>query len=135
MQSPEFTLNFLLERVHDVYTVWSKQGGDIQDLRGKIDQLRKEFSTVESLTEELLLGGCPVGHGADESMMDLKEFFLEASTRNVRLSPNESETDESKVTLLSNEALFQLPFLAMVILSISKGEPEAAPRRTRPTCR
>ena len=54
-------------------------------------------------------------------MMDLQEFFRQASVCNVRLSSDEEQTGESKVTLLSNEALFQLPFLAMVILSISMG--------------
>jgi hypothetical protein len=53
--------------------------------------------------------------------MNYEEFFREASQRNVRLIATPDHEQESRVTLLSNEALFQLPFLAMVIMSISKG--------------
>lgn len=53
--------------------------------------------------------------------MNYEEFFREASQRNVRLVADPDLEQGSRVTLLSNEALFQLPFLAMVIMSISKG--------------
>jgi len=54
-------------------------------------------------------------------MMNYDEFFREASKRNLRLVADADQDQASKVTLLSNEALFQLPFLAMVIMSICKG--------------
>jgi hypothetical protein len=51
--------------------------------------------------------------------MNYEEFFAEAAHRDVRIV---AETDnERSIPLLSNEALFQLPFLAMAVLMISKG--------------
>ena len=54
-------------------------------------------------------------------MMNYDEFFREANQRNVRLVADADQDQTSNVTLLGNEALFQLPFLAMAILSICKG--------------
>lgn len=56
---PDFTLNFLLERLHAVYLDWSKHGASMDDLRKKIEALHEEemFAATESLTDELLLGG------------------------------------------------------------------------------
>ncbi|KAA1287204.1 hypothetical protein BVZ28_18405 [Alcaligenes faecalis] len=51
--------------------------------------------------------------------MNYNEFFTEAAKLNIRLplQPTAKEYHSS----LDNEALFQLPILAMVILTISKG--------------
>lgn len=56
---PDFTLNFLLERLHAIYTGWSVPNATMDDLRLRIEALRKEknVASIESLTEELLLGG------------------------------------------------------------------------------
>jgi len=53
--------------------------------------------------------------------MNYAEFFRQARERNVRLTESD-EQQSGRVALLSNEALFQLPFLAMVIMSLSKGK-------------
>lgn len=53
--------------------------------------------------------------------MNLTEFFEEASQHGTRLGASRPDLMDHRTTLLSNEALFQLPFLAMVILAISKG--------------
>jgi hypothetical protein len=53
--------------------------------------------------------------------MNYEEFLAEARERNLRVPPIETASRRRNLPLLSNEALFQLPFLAMVILSISKG--------------
>lgn len=51
--------------------------------------------------------------------MNATEFFQEASKRNIRLDlPAEVSANSHS---LSNEALFQLPLLAMTILAITKG--------------
>jgi hypothetical protein len=51
--------------------------------------------------------------------MSAKEFFEEASTRNIRLDlPSQAPSSSHS---LSNEALFQLPLLAMTIIALSKG--------------
>ena len=56
---PNFTLNFLLERLHAIYTGWSIPNATMDDLRQRIEALRteKSISSIESLTDELLLGG------------------------------------------------------------------------------
>ena len=56
---PDFTLNFLLERLHAIYTGWSIPNATMDDLRQRIEALRKEkgVASIESLTDELLLGG------------------------------------------------------------------------------
>jgi hypothetical protein len=51
--------------------------------------------------------------------MRYEEFFREARQRNLRLSMKDPVGE--KVAGLDNEALFQLPLLAMVILTLSKG--------------
>lgn len=52
--------------------------------------------------------------------MNFNDFFEQARIQNTRLK--QPDTSHSSTTLLlSNEALFQLPFLAMVILALSKG--------------
>lgn len=51
--------------------------------------------------------------------MNLAEFFIEAEIRQVTLR-NDIPSDRLAPTL-SNEALFQLPLLAMVILMLAKG--------------
>ena len=50
--------------------------------------------------------------------MNYDEFFREADRRSLRLVPPDAASFHSS---LDNEALFQLPLLAMVILTISKG--------------
>lgn len=50
--------------------------------------------------------------------MNYDEFFREAELRSLRFVPPEAVSFSSS---LDNEALFQLPLLAMVILMISKG--------------
>lgn len=51
--------------------------------------------------------------------MNLESFFEEAERLDIRLSlPSK---DSSSINPLDNEALFQLPLLAMVILALSKG--------------
>jgi len=53
--------------------------------------------------------------------VNFDEFFRQAGELNIRMRSG-SDSDESyRTPLLSNEALFQLPFLAMVILVVSKG--------------
>ncbi len=52
--------------------------------------------------------------------MTYEEFFRQADQRNVRIVVD--DTCEDSQNSLSNEALFQLPLLAMVILTISKGK-------------
>lgn len=56
--------------------------------------------------------------------MDYNDFFREASRRGVRLSAERRTTTYHPS--LSNEALFQLPLLAMVILVLSKGRSKPA---------
>jgi hypothetical protein len=51
--------------------------------------------------------------------MNLTEFFKEAGELDIRLMP--PAQDPVQTHSLSNEALFQLPLLAMTILAISKG--------------
>lgn len=51
--------------------------------------------------------------------MRYEDFFREAKQRNLRLSTEEPLGEERPG--LDNEALFQLPLLAMVILTLSKG--------------
>jgi hypothetical protein len=51
--------------------------------------------------------------------MKFDDFFQEAERRNLRLPPAPRETLYR--SSLENEALFQLPLLAMAILTISKG--------------
>lgn len=51
--------------------------------------------------------------------MSLNDFFNEAERLNVHLRV--SVTDSAPTHSLSNEALFQLPLLAMTILALSKG--------------
>ncbi|MBP0598846.1 hypothetical protein J8I26_12065 [Herbaspirillum sp. LeCh32-8] len=52
--------------------------------------------------------------------MNFEEFFREATARKLKLPPfPEGAIFQSS---LNNEALFQLPLLAMVILTISKGK-------------
>ena len=52
--------------------------------------------------------------------MNFEEFFREATARKMNIDMGGEKEDAHKATLLSNEALFQLPFLAMVILVVSK---------------
>jgi len=56
---PDFTLNFLVQRLHELYVDWAKRGGDMGNLEERIETLRKEekFAAFESLTQERLLGG------------------------------------------------------------------------------
>ncbi|MGF6637431.1 hypothetical protein [Paraburkholderia sp. MM6662-R1] len=56
--------------------------------------------------------------------MNYQEFFRKASERQMRLPPPPARADYAST--LDNEALFQLPLLAMVILGLSKGR--AKPR-------
>jgi hypothetical protein len=51
--------------------------------------------------------------------MNLTEFFELADTLNIRL--NSPVEEAANAHSLSNEALFQLPLLAMTILALSKG--------------
>lgn len=53
--------------------------------------------------------------------MNFGEFFREASNRHINIGMVEEKSEAQKTSLLSNEALFQLPLLAMVILALSKG--------------
>lgn len=52
--------------------------------------------------------------------MSYEKFLQEARERNLRLPVDSSEAG-GRLPQLDNEALFQLPFLAMTILAISKG--------------
>lgn len=52
--------------------------------------------------------------------MNYDDFFREAVERRIHIAI--SEDGESGTPLLSNEALFQLPFLAMVLLILGKGK-------------
>lgn len=52
--------------------------------------------------------------------MKYEEFLEEVQQNPVRLQPFDRRRTR-EVALLSNEALFQLPFLAMVIMTISSG--------------
>jgi hypothetical protein len=51
--------------------------------------------------------------------MNFDEFFKKASDRNLRLPPPSASANYH--SSLDNEALFQLPLLAMAILALSKG--------------
>lgn len=51
--------------------------------------------------------------------MNYDEFFKQASSRNMRLPP--APVTAEYHSSLNNEALFQLPLLAMTILALSKG--------------
>jgi predicted transcriptional regulator len=51
--------------------------------------------------------------------VNFEEFFQEAEERNVRIAGDDGQPH--KALLLSNEALFQLPLLAMAVLVISRG--------------
>lgn len=57
--------------------------------------------------------------------MNYEEFFDLAASRGLRVS-NDLASNESEV-YLSNEALFQLPFLAMVIMVLAKGQRKPVP--------
>jgi hypothetical protein len=57
--------------------------------------------------------------------MDYNTFFQEATKHGVRL-PSESNVQGFPASL-NNEALFQLPLLAMAILMLSKGNSKPAP--------
>jgi hypothetical protein len=50
--------------------------------------------------------------------MNFEQFFVEAERLNLKI---ESRPEAGQQSLLSNEALFQLPLLAMVVLSLAKG--------------
>lgn len=52
--------------------------------------------------------------------MRYEDFFAEARSRNLRIEVGDA--DEPNLPRLENEALFQLPLLAMVILTLSKGK-------------
>lgn len=52
--------------------------------------------------------------------MNFDQFFLEAQQLNINLDFDNGELHRS--TLLNNEALFHLPFLAMIILMLAKGQ-------------
>ena len=52
--------------------------------------------------------------------MNYDDFFIEAKRRNLKLDID--GLNESAQSGLDNEALFQLPLLSMVILTISKGK-------------
>ena len=51
--------------------------------------------------------------------MNFEEFFQEAEERKLRIAGDEGEPH--RALLLSNEALFQLPLLAMAVLVLSRG--------------
>jgi hypothetical protein len=62
--------------------------------------------------------------GQKGKRMNYEEFFAEAANRHIRV-----ETEQKVVAStasLSNEALFQLPFLAMVVLVLAKGKKKPA---------
>lgn len=56
--------------------------------------------------------------------MNFEEFFQKASERHMRLPPPVARMDYQ--SSLDNEALFQLPLLAMTILALSKGRSKPA---------
>ena len=56
--------------------------------------------------------------------MNFEEFFKKAAERNMRLPPPPSQSEYR--SSLDNEALFQLPLLAMTILALSKGRAKPA---------
>jgi hypothetical protein len=56
--------------------------------------------------------------------MNLDEFFAEAEARGLRLERQGHASDRHMT--LGNEALFQLPFLAIAILTLSKGHTKPA---------
>lgn len=57
--------------------------------------------------------------------MNYDEFFAEAASTGLRFAA-EQQTPES-TALLSNEALFQLPLLGMVIMVLAKGQRKPMP--------
>lgn len=57
--------------------------------------------------------------------MNYSEFFAMAESRGLRVESTQITSDST--VLLSNEALFQLPFLAMVILVLAKGHRKPMP--------
>jgi hypothetical protein len=54
--------------------------------------------------------------------MKIDDFFREAKDHQLSIRRTPQEADYRKSFLLSNEALFQTPFLAMVILTLAKGK-------------
>jgi hypothetical protein len=54
--------------------------------------------------------------------MKIDDFFREAKDHRLSISHIAQEADYRKSFLLSNEALFQTPFLAMVVLTLAKGK-------------
>jgi hypothetical protein len=56
---PEFELNFLLQRIHEVQVGWLHHGGSMAALRHAIEEMAKDASVSSrpELTNDLLLGG------------------------------------------------------------------------------
>ena len=57
--------------------------------------------------------------------MNYEEFFALAESHGLRVTPSQSLPEGS--IYLSNEALFQLPLLAMVIMILAKGQRKPVP--------